>query len=82
MKVELRSFILMNTENSVNGQNSSKSAHKEAGATMIEYALLVALIAIIALAGVRFLGQQVSKQFSVVARTLNSNMATGLAGSN
>ena len=66
----------MNMENSVTGQNSSTSAHKkEAGATMIEYALLVALIAIIALAGVRFLGQTVSKQFSEIATTLNSNMS-------
>lgn len=43
---------------------------KEEGATMIEYALLVALIAIIAIAAVRFLGQQVSTQFSSVANSL------------
>ena len=40
---------------------------KEEGATMIEYALLVVLIAIIAIAALRFLGERVSSQFSAVA---------------
>jgi pilus assembly protein Flp/PilA len=65
----------MKMEISMNTKEVSQSAKKEAGATMIEYALLVALIAIIALAGVRFLGQTVSTQFSRVAQTLTSNMA-------
>lgn len=46
---------------------------EEEGATMIEYALLVALIAIIAIAAVRFLGEQVSQQFSAVAQSLTGN---------
>ena len=45
---------------------------EEEGATMIEYALLVALIAIIALAAVRYLGNNVSKQFSNVATIIRS----------
>ena len=43
---------------------------REEGATMIEYALLVALIAIIAIAAVRFLGQQLSSQFQAVGQQL------------
>ncbi len=37
------------------------------GASMVEYALLVALIAIVALTAVRVLGQRVSQRFSTVA---------------
>ena len=40
---------------------------KELGASLVEYALLVALIAIIALVGVRTLGQNVSTQFSNIS---------------
>lgn len=43
---------------------------QEEGATMIEYALLVALIAIIAIAAIRFLGRRVSAQFSAVAHSI------------
>ena len=45
---------------------------EQEGATMIEYALLVALIAIIALAAVRYLGNNVSKQFSNVSSIIRS----------
>ena len=45
---------------------------EQEGATMIEYALLVALIAIIALAAIRYLGNNVSKQFSNVSTLINS----------
>ena len=45
---------------------------EEEGATMIEYALLVALIAIIALAAVRWAGSNASKQFSTVGKKLSS----------
>lgn len=50
----------------------NKPEEEQEGATMIEYALLVALIAIIALAAVRYLGNNVSKQFSNVARLIKS----------
>ena len=39
----------------------------ERGASLVEYALLVALIAVIAIAAVRILGQNVSQQFSTIA---------------
>ena len=44
---------------------------REEGATMIEYALLVVLIAIIAIAALKFLGQKVSTQFSEVGRVVD-----------
>ena len=40
------------------------------GASMVEYALLVVLIAIIALVAVSLAGQNVSKAFSTVATSL------------
>ena len=40
---------------------------QEKGASLVEYALLVALIAIIAIVAIRVLGQKVSQQFSTVA---------------
>jgi pilus assembly protein Flp/PilA len=43
----------------------------EDGASMVEYALLVALIAIVAIVAVTVLGQEVSEEFSQVASTLN-----------
>lgn len=43
---------------------------EEKGATMVEYALLVALIALIALAATRILGQTVSMQFSTISSTI------------
>ena len=48
-----------------------ETQEEQEGATMIEYALLVALIAIIALAAVRYLGGNVSKQFSTVGKKLS-----------
>jgi pilus assembly protein Flp/PilA len=47
---------------------------KERGASMVEYALLVALIAIIAIVAVRTVGQQVSRNFSRIQSELaNAN---------
>jgi pilus assembly protein Flp/PilA len=42
----------------------------EEGASMVEYALLVVLIAIIALVAISIAGQNVSKAFSTVAGSL------------
>ncbi len=42
----------------------------EEGATMVEYALLVALIAVVVIAAALFLGQQISDKFSEVGATL------------
>ena len=42
----------------------------EEGATLVEYALLVAFIAIVALTGVTFLGQQISDFFNAIGNAL------------
>ena len=44
----------------------------EDGAALVEYALLVALIAIICILGVTFLGQKVSGKFKAIGDNLNS----------
>lgn len=43
---------------------------EERGASMVEYALLVALIAVIAIIAVRTVGQQVSSNFSGIQSEL------------
>ena len=54
---------------------------QEKGATMVEYALMVALIAVVAIAAVTFLGGQVSGQFSNIGTELeNSNENFNPAG--
>ncbi len=48
-------------------KSSSKSANKaERGASLVEYALLVALIAVVAIVAIRTLGNTVSQQFSSI----------------
>ena len=44
--------------------------NREEGASMVEYGLLLALIAVIAIVAVRILGQNVSTKFSAVASDL------------
>jgi pilus assembly protein Flp/PilA len=43
----------------------------EKGASMVEYALLVVLIAIIALVAISLAGQEVSETFSTIANSLD-----------
>ena len=45
---------------------------EDKGASMVEYALLVVLIAIIAIVAVRLAGNQVSSAFSTIADSLGS----------
>ena len=47
-------------------------AKDEEGTTMVEYALLVALIAVVVIAAALFLGEQISDKFSEVGNTLES----------
>jgi pilus assembly protein Flp/PilA len=49
-----------------------KTSKKQRGATMVEYAIMVALIAIVAIAAVKFLGQQVSGTFSNAGAAMSS----------
>lgn len=48
-----------------------KQNKKEKGASLVEYALLVALIAVICIAAVRAVGKSTSEKFS----TINSGLA-------
>ena len=51
--------------------NSLKSMiHDEEGATMVEYALMVALVAVVAIGAVTLLGQNLSTLFHNVATTI------------
>ncbi len=45
----------------------------EEGASMVEYALLVALIAVVVIAAALFLGNEISEKFSEVGATLDAN---------
>lgn len=47
------------------------SQHRQRGASLVEYALLVALIAVVAIVGVRALGENVSTQFSNIGAAVN-----------
>jgi Flp pilus assembly pilin Flp len=46
---------------------SKRACNRQAGASLVDYALLVALIAIIAIVAVRSLGNTISQQFSRTA---------------
>ena len=47
-------------------------AKEDKGASMVEYALLVVLIAIIAIVAISIAGRQVSTAFSTIANTLSN----------
>ncbi|MCB0352423.1 MAG: Flp family type IVb pilin [Bdellovibrionales bacterium] len=50
-----------------------REENNEEGATLVEYALLVALIAVIAIAAIRFLGQSASERFSSIASDIGQS---------
>ena len=49
---------------------SSRVVRSDRGASLIEYALLVALIAVVCIAGVTLLGNNASSKFSYVASAI------------
>lgn len=49
-----------------------ETVEQEKAATMVEYALLVALIALIAIAAIQFLGTSISTQFSSIGSTVTA----------
>ncbi len=57
-------------------ENNTKTAdvinEKEQGASLVEYALLVALIAVVCIVAVRTLGTSVSSKFSQINSGINS----------
>ena len=50
----------------------SRFIQDEEGASMVEYALLVALIAVVVIAAALFLGNEISAKFSEVGDTLEA----------
>jgi len=50
----------------------AKFIKNEEGASMVEYALLVALIAVVVIAAALFLGTSINDKFSEVGQTLES----------
>jgi pilus assembly protein Flp/PilA len=50
----------------------SRFVRDQTGASMVEYALLVALIAVVVIAAALFLGDQIGSKFSEVGDTLES----------
>jgi len=50
----------------------SRFLNDEDGASMVEYALLVALIAVVVIAAALFLGTEINDKFSEVGNTLSS----------
>ena len=54
----------------MNDNLTPQNETEEKGASLVEYALLVALIAVICIVGVRVLGQKASQRFSRSASAL------------
>ncbi|MDD5265881.1 MAG: Flp family type IVb pilin [Methylococcales bacterium] len=54
----------------ISQSNKIQLSNKQKGATMVEYAIMVALIAIVAIAAVTLLGQNVSGTFNSIASSL------------
>ena len=51
----------------------SRFVKDEEGASMVEYALLVALIAVVVIAAALFLGTEINDKFSEVGNTLEAS---------
>ncbi len=49
----------------------ARFSDSERGASLVEYALLVALIAVICIVAIRFLGEEASKEFDSVGDSIN-----------
>lgn len=61
---------------SKNSEVFGNESNEQKGASMVEYALLVALIALIAIAAVRGLGSSISTQFSTIGSTIANPSAS------
>lgn len=58
--------------NDQNNRNDQEQRRKQRGATMVEYALIVAAIAIVAYAGAQLLGSNVNSKLSRVASSVGT----------
>lgn len=52
--------------------NQSRIGRKEGGATVIEYALIAALVAVVAIAGFRLLGTNINAKMNAVATAVGT----------
>ncbi|MDP9330912.1 MAG: Flp family type IVb pilin [Actinomycetota bacterium] len=69
-------FLLVCSRISGSWHRLGARAQRQDGATAVEYALMVALIAIVIIAAVAFLGNQTSAQFNHMGGCLNTPSAT------
>lgn len=53
-------------------RGAAQSADDERGASLVEYALLVGLIAVVCITAMAFFGEAISSQYSGVGNSLNS----------
>jgi Flp pilus assembly pilin Flp len=60
----------MNEQLDIDINNEQNEEVKEKGASLVEYALLIALISTVAIVAINTIGQKVSQQFSTVASRL------------
>lgn len=51
---------------------TSKNIKKQRGATMVEYALIIVAVALVAYGGAQLLGNSVSAKFSAIATSVGS----------
>jgi pilus assembly protein Flp/PilA len=65
-----RIFVMFNTLQVYLVQLINRFRRDEEGAALVEYGLLVGLIAVICIAAVTLLGQEVSTAFSIIASDL------------
>ena len=54
----------------------NEQQNDEQGASLVEYVLLVALIAVVCIAAISFLGTEASEKFDNVANTLDQTSGT------
>ena len=70
MKVEAKKMNRESAVVSVLPSDKEARCKRQRGASLVEYALLAGLIAVVAIAGIRVLGTKVSEQFSSVGAQL------------
>jgi pilus assembly protein Flp/PilA len=65
-------FLRFYTSASAMWASLKARAEEEYGATAVEYALMVALIAVVIIAAVAFIGKSASNQFSTVGNAVDN----------
>jgi Flp pilus assembly pilin Flp len=73
-ELELKQAELVDAQDNAARDEQSKD---EQGATMVEYALLLTLIAVVAIIAIRIVGDRVSRTFSFVADEIEGAYVAG-----